>query len=300
MDALFSSQYSKSLLNRRYRFNHPKLRSMTHRRGKGVNPRCPRGRRTTSTWTPISRPTSSTSPAYALSTQTFLSVGIRCFTSSNKSAPISRSVASAPATHISNGHPRVSTTRWRLRPLILFPPVPASFTAGLGAFHRLAIHDARGGIRVSSFTSTDFTPQQRHYLVPRPILRPLVVVVIHRLPDGKVMGQHPPLTSCAYHVKDRIHHLPGVYPARTSWFSFGLLHQRCYPCPLLIRQIRRIRASPSHHPSPFGHAQGVSIFPHTHDHAMGMMLPFRNVKSQGAKRIGRIPLHRGAPNTTVA
>ena len=199
-----------------------------------MNPRCPRRQRTTSTWTPISRPTSSTSPMYSPSTQTVLNVGTCCFTWSSNSAPTSRSAASAAVPHTSNGNPNLSTTRWCLcSSIFFFPTVPTPLASGLGALHCLTVHDTRRGLRGSPFTSMDFASQQSYGF-----------------------GQHAPLTSRVHHVKDGIHHLSCVYPTGTPWLPLWLQHQRRYQRPLGVGQVCRILSSCWHHSSFRGHARG--------------------------------------------
>lgn len=73
------------------------------------------------------------------------------------------------------------------------------------------------------------------------IVPPAAVLLPHRRPGRKIVGQGPPSTAILRLIEDGIPHLAQrIGPRRTSTPAFGRRHGRTHDLPLLIRQVGRV------------------------------------------------------------
>ena len=102
----------------------------------------------------------------------------------NDFAP-SRSCTLAAVTTTVRSNPRVSTKRWRLRPLTCLCVSPRTpFFRGLD---RLAVDDPGTGLAVFPARHPHIAPQQVVHERPGPVLAPDPKVVVDNLPRREVM-----------------------------------------------------------------------------------------------------------------
>src|SRR5262245_22273070 len=118
---------------------------------------------------------------------------------------------SAACTSTTSSRPPVSTTTCRLRPLIFFPPVEATAPAGLGRLRRLAVQYCRARLRRPPFAFPILPPQQVIHAPPRPVVLPLLEVVVDRRPLREIVRQEAPGAAGAVDVEDRVRDLAEVH-----------------------------------------------------------------------------------------
>src|SRR5262249_39574154 len=86
--------------------------------------------------------------------------------------PPSESETDAGVTTTAHSKPSVSTTRWRLRPTVFFPPVVAARPALLGRLYRLTVEDGgRWPRRLAGFPAHPL-PQRGVQRLPTAVLLP--------------------------------------------------------------------------------------------------------------------------------
>src|SRR5215211_4397055 len=230
---------SSSLASRRQRPVHAMLRSTTHRRGSGTKPRWSGARVTISNSTPYARCSHSSSPRYPWSAHSFRSCGPCGSRRASSSRAPCCSDQSAPTTSAPSSRPCVSTTRNRLRPVILFPPVEAALSAGFSRLHRLTVDHPRARLLRPARRAAVLGAQGGVDPLPGPGPQPQIVVVAYAVRVGELVGQQAPLAAGPQQVPQRVHHLPQFQragppgPGRAG-------QQRLQQRPLGIGQIGRI------------------------------------------------------------
>ncbi len=104
--------------------------------------------------------------------------------------------------------------------------------------YTLGVHTGRCGGRCGLLffarRLTHLLAQSSMHLVQSAVPCPAVVARVNGAPVREVMGQLPPLTTGARHIKNRIHDPPPCNLGFASRFSFD---QRTDVLPLLIRQV---------------------------------------------------------------
>ena len=101
--------------------------------------------------------------------------------------------------------PRVSTSRWRLRPPIFLPASSADRVAPLlGAFDALALEDGRRRRGLAAFGDAHLDPQAIVEFFPEAALAPGREVIEDGGLGRKVLGQHTPLTSGAVEIEESV------------------------------------------------------------------------------------------------
>ncbi len=126
-----------------------------------------------------------------------------------------------------------------MRPLILFPPVPAALAARLSRLRRLAVDQPGGGplrpARPQALPPAQGVVQAHQSPVPGP----LVEVVAHRVVVRELVRQQAPLAAGAQLVQHPVGDPPQVDHRRVARAGLAL-HERAHQLPLLIGQVGRI------------------------------------------------------------
>src|SRR5258708_3805545 len=168
-------------MSRRYRTNHPNVRSTTHRRGWILNPSAA----LVVVVTPhrqVRRTNSTNRLENPLSAITSRTRGRKRRAASSSQQPPSRSWTSAVSTDNAQISPSESTPMNRLRPLAFFPPVVPAWAAAVGRLDRLAVHPQRRRRRRGADRDPDPFPQGRVDPVPDPAQSPTPEQAVNRLP----------------------------------------------------------------------------------------------------------------------
>src|SRR5438270_14094317 len=178
-------------MSRRYRTNHPNVRSTTHRRGWTLNPSA--AFRVIVTAHRHTRRTNSTNRLLkALSAITSRTRGRSRRAAPSSQHPPSRSCTSAVRTDSAQTRPSESTPMNRLRPLTFFPPVEPAGAAPVGRLDRLAVHPQRLGRRRVPGLGADLGAEAGVDRLPDPGQPPQPEPGVDRLPRREVVRQHPP------------------------------------------------------------------------------------------------------------
>src|SRR5215471_19011799 len=80
--------------------------------------------------------------------------------------------------------------------------VVAPWSSLLGRLDRLAVHDGRTGLLLSSCLLTDHLPEPVVYAGPRTVVGPEPEVPCDRAPRREVVGEVAPLAPCSHDVQD--------------------------------------------------------------------------------------------------
>src|SRR4051812_8246688 len=150
----------------------------------------------------------------------------------------SRSPTSPAVTRTRSSRPRVSTSRWRLRPLtFLAPSKPCQ--PPIGDSDALAVQDPGAGGRITALADALVFAQHGQDLFPQPVAAPEAKVVVDGLPGRQVMGQQAPGAAAAHPIRDGVEQLAagvagGAAAGSDRW------DERLEQSPLGIRQVSRV------------------------------------------------------------
>src|SRR5579884_416339 len=159
---------------------------------------------------------------------------------SSSSRPLSRSCSSAGWTCTRRISPVVSTSRWRLRPRLFFPPVVPALAAGLGGLGALGVDDRCAGLPLAAelLLAEPFT-QDGVDALQGPVLGPPVEGVAEGLPRPVLARDLPPLATGAFEIQQPVEDAAprerGTPPS-----AVGLRQQRFQDGPLGVGQVARI------------------------------------------------------------
>jgi hypothetical protein len=150
----------------------------------------------------------------------------------------SRSWTLAAVTTTASSTPKVSTKRWRLRPLtclsVAYPWPP--FVRGLD---RLASDAPGAGLPLFPRGDAHIAAEEIMPHLPRPILLPVATGVIHDPPWRQIVGQHAPGVAAAQEIADGVQDLPlRVCFRSAAWFGFW--NQMCDQAPFFVTEIGRV------------------------------------------------------------
>ena len=98
----------------------------------------------------------------------------------------------------------------------LFPSIIATFRSSLGGANRLAIDDGSRGSRFLPALLAYFLPQFVVNGLPDLLVASLPKDSVNRTPIGIVFRQHPPLTSRANDIQNRIDDSPAIDRSATA------------------------------------------------------------------------------------
>ena len=107
--------------------------------------------------------------------------------------------------------PRVSTRRWRFRPLHLLSSIKAAFSGLVSHFNALSVEDGRARGFFSAFLTPLF-PKGIVNALPNSQLLPTGKVIIDQAPSRKVMRQVSPRATRLCDIHDRVENLPPLIP----------------------------------------------------------------------------------------
>src|SRR5215210_9436327 len=101
--------------------------------------------------------------------------------------------------------PSVSTSKWRFLPLTFLPPIVATFFSTHAArLYRLAIDDARAGLRVSLEAHPHPLAQGCVYSGPCSVQAKLSEVVVDATLRWEIMRKQAPGTAAPYNIEDSV------------------------------------------------------------------------------------------------
>ncbi len=130
-----------------------------------------------------------------------------------------------------------------------FGAVIAALTADAGRPDRLAIDDARAGMRVASDADAELLAQNRVHVFPGAIETPQTEIVISSLPGWELVREQPPGAATPNNVEDGVQDLTDRMQAGTADIP-GWRQQRVQAGKLGIRQVGQIR-------SPYGQTPAI-------------------------------------------
>jgi hypothetical protein len=130
-----------------------------------------------------------------------------------------------------------------LTPLdLLGPIVTPVLPAYPGALHRLGIHHARAGLRISLQAHTQAFSESSVDTLPGTIDTPSPEIVVDGWPSRKVVGKQAPLATALQDVEDGVQDRTKVVGPWAS-ISFGSGHVRFDVFPFGVREICWVRFS---------------------------------------------------------
>ena len=156
---------------------------------------------------------------------------------SSRLAP-SRSWMLAGCTTTPCTNPKVSTTRWRLRPENFLPaskPRPPFFRGP----HRLTVENDRTRVRIASGLLAHLIAKLVMQPIERAIITPLREGGPNRRPRGQIMRDAVPGTPRVQHIEQPVHNLPEIHRAGPP-SSLRRWQERFETGPLMIGQIRGV------------------------------------------------------------
>ena len=109
------------------------------------------------------------------------------------------------------------------------------YTTNFRRFYRRTVDDHCRWSRLSARRHPHLTHQGIVHAFPGSIVPPFPIIVVHRFPLGKVVGQMAPLATGAIEIQDRINDPAAVDGLSSCWFRRGkmLFEQR----PLNVGQV---------------------------------------------------------------